>query len=144
MAPEAALRAVGFEPEAIFPEALRDRLGPLERAMDWLVAGPLVFQNRFRLADSVYLAGDALGFVDPFTGSGILAALLTGQSAGWAAARGLSAATHRADCRRVLGGQYRAAWLLRRLLASGLAESLAAFVPGEWLYRVTRPSLFAR
>ena len=85
------------------------------------------------------LAGDALGFVDPFTGSGMLAALLTGRLAGQAAARGRSVEEHLAACRRVLGRQYSVASLLRQLLGAGLAEKLAAFVPGRMLYRMTRP-----
>jgi hypothetical protein len=57
--------------------------------MDWLITGPLVFSERLRQpADEVtYRAGDSLGFTDPFTGSGILNAMLTGELAGIAAAR---------------------------------------------------------
>jgi hypothetical protein len=31
--------------------------------------------------------------------------------------------------------------LLRQLLGAGLAEKLAAFVPGHMLYRMTRPAV---
>ena len=141
LAPERLLRGCGFVPEALFTEPLRDRVAPLERAMAWLFSGPLVFHDEFKSRTSVYLAGDALGFVDPFTGSGMLAALLTGRLAGQAAARGRSVEEHLAACRRVLGRQYSVASLLRQLLGAGLAEKLAAFVPGRMLYRMTRPAV---
>ena len=48
---------------------------------------------------------------------------------------------HQAACRRVLGRQYSVASLLRQLLGAGLAEKLAAFVPGRMLYRMTRPAV---
>ena len=141
LAPERLLRGCGFAPEVLFSEPLRDRVAPLERAMEWLVTGPLVFRDEFRSRTRVYLAGDALGFVDPFTGSGVLAALLTGRLAGQAAARGCAVEEHLAACRRVLGRQYSVASLLRRLLGAGLAEKLATFVPGRMLYRMTRPAV---
>jgi flavin-dependent dehydrogenase len=81
-----------------------------------------------------------LGFIDPFTGSGILAALLTGSLAGRAAARALSPDEYAAQCRRLLARQYRVSAALRALVASGLAGSLAAFIPSSRLYRFTRPS----
>ena len=57
--------------------------------MDWLITGPLVFADSLPplSREPAYLAGDALGFIDPFTGSGILSAVLTGKLAGAAAAR---------------------------------------------------------
>ena len=85
-------------------------LGPLERAMEWLITGPLVFHDEMRIRSHVYLAGDALGFVDPFTGSGMLAALLTGRLAGEAAARGSSVEEHQAGCRRLLPSDRRRLW----------------------------------
>jgi hypothetical protein len=82
LAPERTLRSFGFH-----PSDLLERYAP--RTMDWLVTGPLVFSERLRQpADqAVYRAGDSLGFIDPFTGSGILNAMLTGELAGVAAAR---------------------------------------------------------
>lgn len=141
LAPERLLRECGFAPEVLFSEPLRDRIAPLERATEWLKTGPLVFRDELRSRTRVYLAGDALGFVDPFTGSGMLAALLTGRLAGQAAARGCGVEEHQAACRRVLGRQYSTASLLRRLLGAGLAEKLAALVPGRMLYRMTRPAV---
>ena len=141
LAPERLLLECGFAPEALFSEPLLERVAPLERAMEWLITGPLVFRNEFESPTPVYLAGDALGFVDPFTGSGVLAALLTGRLAGQAAARGCAVEEHLAAYRRVLGRQYSVASLLRRLLGAGLAEKLAVFVPGRMLYRMTRPAV---
>ena len=141
LAPEELLRPSGFRPEALFSAELRARLDPLERTFEWLVTGPLVFRDSFRDHPGVWLAGDALGFVDPFTGSGILAALMTGRMAGQAAARFLPAEQYTTMCRRMLARQYCVASTFRGLLRAGLAESLATLVPGSWLYRLTRPSL---
>lgn len=140
LAPEELLRQNGFRPEALFSSELRARLKPLEPMFDWLVTGPLVFRDNFRENRGVYLAGDAAGFVDPFTGSGILAALITGRLAGQAAARSVPCEQYGALCRRILSRQYRVASTLRSLLGAGLAENLAQLVPGSWLYRLTRPA----
>ena len=141
LAPETLLRPRGFRPEALFGDALRARLQGLEPLFDWLVTGPLVFRDGFRDRGGAYLAGDAMGFVDPFTGSGILAALLTGTMAGQAASRSVPVDEHARRCRNTLARQYSVASVLRGLLGAGMAESLAALVPGRWLYRLTRPSL---
>ena len=141
LAPEELLRASGFQPEALFPESLRARLHPLERSFDWLVTGPLVFHDEFRNHATAYLAGDAMGFVDPFTGSGILSAMRTGALAGQASARGISVASYNAECRRILRRQYSVASMVRGALGAGLAEGLARWIPGPMLYRLTRPAL---
>ena len=141
LAPEDLLRTRAFRPAGILPSALRDRLLEMEQSFDWLITGPLVFHERFNRHSDLYLAGDALGFVDPFTGSGILSAMLTGKLAGQAAARGSPIAEYNAECRRILRHQYSVASWLRRALGAGLAESLARFVPGPLLYRITRPAL---
>jgi flavin-dependent dehydrogenase len=141
LAPEELLRQNGFCPEPLFSEELKAQLHPLERSFNWLVTGPLVFRDSFNHLPSVYLAGDAMGFVDPFTGSGILSALITGGMAGQAAARAVPVAQFTTGCRRTLARQYSVASMLRGLLGAGLAESLASLIPGPWLYRLTRPSL---
>jgi len=145
LAPEELLRSSNFQPEPLFPENLQACLRPLERSFGWLTVGPLVFHGQFR-NDSrneagAYLAGDAMGFVDPFTGSGILSALITGRLAGQSAARGLSVESYTAQCRQILRRQYSVASMLRSALGAGLAEGLARWIPGPLLYRLTRPAV---
>lgn len=141
LAPEDLLRTSDFQPEALFPEGLRARLHPLERSFDWLITGPLVFHDEFRNHATAYLAGDAMGFVDPFTGSGILAAMRTGKLAGQNAARGVPVESYNAECGRILRRQYSVASMIRSALGAGLAEGLARWIPGPMLYRLTRPAL---
>jgi flavin-dependent dehydrogenase len=141
VAPEELLRPYCFQPEALFPESLRTLLRPLKRSFDWLITGPLVFHDKSRNYTGVYLAGDALGFVDPFTGSGIFSALLTGRLAGQSAASGVSIESYNAACRRMLRRQYCIASMVRRALSAGLAEGLARWIPPSALYRLTRPAL---
>jgi menaquinone-9 beta-reductase len=141
LAPEELLRAHDFHPEPLFSEALRARLHSLEQRFDWLMTGPLVFHHKFETQSAAYLAGDAMGFVDPFTGSGILSAMLTGKLAGQAAARGTAVAAHNAECRKILRRQYGVASMLRRALGAELAMNLARWIPGPLLYRLTRPEI---
>jgi flavin-dependent dehydrogenase len=116
-----------------------ERLRPLTRRMPWLTTGPLVFsQAGAGRGSNLYPAGDAFGFVDPFTGSGILNALLTGRMAGAAAARGIPAQVYRRECRALLRRPFVVSALFRTLLRWGCAGYLAGFVPGNWMYRLTR------
>ncbi len=140
LAPEPALRACRFQPEQLFPEILRARLEGLQRSFDWLLTGPLVFQRELRTGEGCH-AGDALGFVDPFTGSGILSAMLTGRLAGQAASRRMPASEYDAGCRRILRRQFRVASTLRGMLGNGLTLALARWIPGALLYRLTRPGV---
>ena len=109
--------------------------------MDWLVTGPLVFSEWLRQpADqAIYRAGDSLGFIDPFTGSGILNAMLTGELAGVAAARGASAVSYLRDCRRLLRRVFLVSSAFRAIIASGQAGLLASLLPGRFLFHATRP-----
>jgi flavin-dependent dehydrogenase len=111
----------------------------LQQAFDWIVTGPLVFRAPLEQG-AAYPAGDALGFIDPFTGSGILAALLTGRLAGEAAAAGIGVARYVAMCRGRLRRQYLTASIFRRVLRTGLAGRLMQLVPGRALYALTRPA----
>jgi hypothetical protein len=144
LAPESALAGCRFDIDRFlrgWPE-LQERLAPLSRRMDWLVTGPLVFGRIAEVEhERVYPAGDALGFVDPFTGSGILAALLTGRLAGSAAVRGVPSAGYLRECAKLLGRQYRIAALARFAVFSGLGESLARWLPGGLLFSLTRPHM---
>jgi hypothetical protein len=145
LGPENILTARNFDIDAVvhsFPP-LAERLGPLSRKFKWLSVGPLQFRNSFRsaLPEGHYPAGDALSFVDPFTGSGLLAAVTTGSLAGAAAARGTSTREYLAECRRCLANSYRISSVFRATLGSGWAEMLVPFVPGQWLVRWTRPQV---
>ncbi|PWU04409.1 MAG: hypothetical protein C5B51_16830 [Terriglobia bacterium] len=139
--PENILGRYGFcFDDVLYSSAsLRERLQPLSRRMAWLTTGPLVFSGEERENSAeVYAAGDSLGFIDPFTGSGILNALLTGKMAGAAAADGLAPHAYRMACRRLLRRPFEVAAVFRAIVRWGFAEYLAPFVPGQWLYRLTR------
>jgi flavin-dependent dehydrogenase len=60
--------------------------------------------------------GDSLSFVDPFTGSGILSALLTGRLAGIAAARRIPRPEYVKAGRSLLGRAFLVSSVLRRLV----------------------------
>jgi flavin-dependent dehydrogenase len=140
--PEQRLRRSGFQPDEVVNSfaPLRERLARLLPAMDWIVTGPLVYR-RSVLRPGAFVCGDALLFTDPFTGSGMFAALAAGAAAGRIKARGDSLETYRAECRRILSRAYRSSSLFREVLHTPIAEPLLRFVPGSWLYRLTRPSL---
>ena len=145
LAPEDMLAARSFKPDELLAgcRPLRERVAPLRRTAEWLITGPLIFRRGFEgpAEEGVYPAGDALGFVDPFTGSGILGALITGALAGSAAARGLPVREYLRSCARALAGQYRAAAFFRAWLRTALPEALAPLLPGNLLFRLTRPRL---
>jgi hypothetical protein len=145
LAPEAMLRACEFNADELISRsrALALRLRPLNRTMPWLTVGPLVYSRTFNKPSDaeVYPAGDALGFTDPFTGSGMLNAVLTGSMAGQAAALGVPVAQYLRDCRRALAMPFHISAIFRTLLQTGLAPWLAAPIPGRWLVQWTRPCL---
>ena len=145
LAPESALTPLAFRVFDLvgrFPPLCR-RLEPLRPATRWIATGPL----RFRRGPSapqeagIYPAGDALAFVDPFTGSGLSAAVLTGSLAGVAAVRGTPVRDYLVACRRLLGTPLLVASLLRRALATRWVGSLAQVTPLSVLYRLTRPRI---
>lgn len=140
---ERTLQAHDFNMDAVVAasEPLAERVRPLARTMDWLATGPVVFRRHFKgiVPSGPYLAGDALGFVDPFTGSGILSALITGRLAGAAAARHAPVRDYLRQCARALERPYAMAEIFRAAIGKGWAEYLAFLVPGAWLYRLTRP-----
>ncbi len=146
MAPEAVLRRYDFEIDpyvAAFP-ALAERLRPLCRRMPWLMVGPLCLtpvSGGPAPGDCLYPAGDALGFTDPFTGTGILNALLTGRLAGINAARSVPVSQHIRQCRDLLGRPFGVSAMFRKVLQWDCAWQLAALTPGPWLFWVTRAHL---
>lgn len=145
LGPEHILRARHFEIDDLIADLdpLRERLRPLHRTMEWLTTGPLVFETHFTSAPGVYPAGDALSFVDPFTGSGIVSAILTGSLAGAAAAQGRSPEEYLRECRRHIERPFVISSVFRKAVASGYGEYLAPFVPASWLVKLTRPALTA-
>lgn len=143
LAPEDVLKARGFEPDSLIASspALRERLRPLNRTMQWLFTGPLVYGQHWERTDA-YLAGDALSFVDPFTGSGLLCAALTGSLAGTHAARAVAPSVHHDRCRQAIGRPFLFSSMLRGLAGTSWAEHLVPFVPGSLLFRLTRPARY--
>jgi flavin-dependent dehydrogenase len=143
LATESALAPLRFEYDELLGSvpSIAARIRPLRREMDWITTGPLIFANRFKddAAPATYYAGDALSFVDPFTGSGMYCAVLTGMLAGRAAARGTASEEHVRLCRQALGRPFAFAALFRNAITSGWAEHIAPFVPARLLFRLTRP-----
>jgi flavin-dependent dehydrogenase len=148
LAAEDLLGASGFEIDRLLARAprLAARLQPLERVTRWHFAGPLRFGAAERIPAQALGAGDAGRFVDPFTGSGLLAALETGSWAGEGLLRTFEGepwercrAEHERRCAAFYGRQTATTTILRRVLALGWAEPLAGLVPGPWLFRLTRP-----
>jgi hypothetical protein len=144
LAPESVLADCGFDIDRFIADwpPLRDRLAPLARAMDWLTTGPLLFGlDCAPTRENQYRTGDALGFIDPFTGSGILAGVVTGGLAGTAAAHATPSSEYLRQCATVLGRQYLISRLARFAISSGLADEIARWLPGRFLFSLTRPHL---
>ena len=141
VAPESFLSRFGFEYDgvAMYCRALSDRLQPLRRVTPWFSTGPLQYGQAFANASDAYPAGDALSFVDPFTGSGLLAAVRSGAMAGRAAAIGQPVAEYLRECRASLRQPFQVAGVLRRALEGGWAEKLAPLAPARLLFALTRP-----
>jgi len=140
LGPEDFLRRFDFDFDAVVHRspALSERLGPLARSMKWISTGPLQYRQTFTESGG-YRAGDALSFVDPFTGSGLLAAVKTGSLAGSAAAQGAPIEEHVARCRKALRQPFEVSSVFRKAIASGWADRLIGLVPGRALYALTRP-----
>ena len=146
LAPQRNLARAGFDIDEFIhtQQPLSKRLAPLERAMDWVHTGPLVFTNGLNPAggrEGVYPAGDALSFVDPFTGTGQLNAVITGVLAGRAAARGTGRRRYLDDCSSLLSTRLLIARSLRAGASFLLVANLVPLVPLPALYRWTRASV---
>lgn len=141
LARESALRRFAFQYDELLDAtpAIRERIAPLRRSMEWLSTGPLVFRNRFgsRPAPETFPAGDALSFVDPFTGSGLLVAIRTGELAGASVAERMPVAEYMAAAADLIGRPFRFSSLLRDAVRWG--ELLVPWIPASLLYRITRP-----
>jgi hypothetical protein len=148
LATESALARLGFDYDAVAATipSLHERLSPLTRQMKWLSTGPLIFSNRLDDPPSprAYYAGDALSFVDPFTGSGLYCAVLTGEIAGNSAALAIPPAEHVNRCGQALGRPFAFATLFRNAITAGWAQHMAPMIPARVLYRLTRPASHRR
>jgi hypothetical protein len=140
LAPEDFLRKFNFDYDAVVRNspALAERIAPLARSTQWYSTGPLEFAQSFGDGNQ-YLAGDALSFVDPFTGSGLLAAVKSGALAGESVCRSVSVQDYCAACRAMLRRPFEVAGLIRAAVDRGWADSLAKWVPGKLLFQLTRP-----
>ena len=148
LAMEELLDSHRFEMDALLGTIprLRERLAPLARTSPWHKTGPLHCGRTPRAATPWLPAGDAACFMDPFTGSGLLAAVQTGAWAGAAVlqfAQGVpwesSCSWYGRQCSSLYVRQLSTATIIRRLLDLGWAESLSSFLPGSLLFRLTRP-----
>jgi hypothetical protein len=141
LAAEEDLRRWGFDVDTLIRRdpAIRNRLAPLTRSWDWIFTGPLRFGRQLAEPDAAYVAGDALSFVDPFTGSGILCAMLTGSLAGHAAAKRIPPEEYVRQCAKLLTQPFRFSSLLRAVAATPAAGPLLRIVPPSLLFRWTRP-----
>lgn len=142
---ETTLRAHEFDFDRIIRRspAMAERLNHLSRSMRWIVTGPIVFSSPRSHAgrDNVYPAGDALAFIDPFTGSGILNAIATGSIAGLSAARRLPASEYVRTCDSLFGTAFMISPVLRYLAEHELLYALSPFLPSQLLFRWTRARL---
>lgn len=142
LAPEDLLRRFQFEPEPLLTSPpLCDRLRNHERVMDWLITGPVVYGAPTFSPHPPFRAGDALSFIDPFTGTGLLNALFTGWEAGSACAQGGTAESYARACRKAMGLCFQSAALIRAALQCGWAEALLPLAPSRLLVGMTRPAI---
>jgi flavin-dependent dehydrogenase len=141
LAPEDWLRRFEFDFDAALRSspALAERVAPLTRATRWFSTGPLEFRQRFSADAHQYVAGDALSFVDPFTGSGLSAAIHSGSLAGTAAARRLPVEEYNDVCRAALRTPFEVSSVLRAAICAGCADWLAELIPARALFALTRP-----
>ncbi len=136
---EEALRDLRFDVDSMLAAIprLANRLRPLDRRTRWLITGPLCFGPS---AQGGLAAGDAACFVDPFTGTGLLAAVQTGLWAGQSALRPDGADWYHGRCSSFYRRQFATASIARGLLSLGWAETFAGLFPGQVLFRLTRPA----
>lgn len=144
VARESDLKDVGFDIERWIARQpkLASRLTGRTRQMDWLFTGPLFYGPTE--ASIGYLCGDALSFVDPFTGSGMLCAVATGQLAARSVLAGRTPQQHTEACRRLLMPAFRWSSLMRRALSLPLVPVMAQALAGRWLYKKSRPDCLSR
>jgi hypothetical protein len=144
LAKEAILAAYAFDIEAFLgiSSVIQKRLDGMRPATPWMQAAPLIYHGPKEAGeDGIYPAGDSLSFIDPFTGTGILTAVLTGSLAGRFAATDRSSEEYLRECRKVIAPALLAAKTFRAMVFRGWGGSLARLVPGRFLVAATRPRL---
>lgn len=144
---EEAIRRLAFDYDALTAShaPLAERLRPLTRTMDWLSTGPLLFQSHLaHPPEGGLLAGDALQFVDPFTGTGMSIAIWTGALAGKWAAEKRPPADYYSEVRNGIARQYTRCGWLRAAVQRRWPLRFASMLPPAWLYSLTRPKLESR
>jgi menaquinone-9 beta-reductase len=120
--------------------ALDARLRPATQVSETLATAPVQPVRRHPDHDGALLAGDAAGFLDPFTGDGIAQAIeagrLAAEVAAWMCTEGVSLALAADAYRRRLGHavrrSYKVAGLLRLLagVPAGLQDLAASLLSG--------------
>jgi hypothetical protein len=144
IAPEESLGAWEFHIDDLIANwpPLACRVRPLSRTSRWLTVGPLVLGRQWQhfSGRDIYPAGDALGFIDPFTGLGLVTAVATGRMAGLSASRQSSVEQYLSRCRRAVRKPFYLAAVFRAVLEAGLTESLGPLIPARCLFQMTRPS----
>jgi flavin-dependent dehydrogenase len=123
-------RLRGFRP-------LAERLEGMEQVFPWLRVGPLVYRANWDQTGPIR-AGDALNFVDPFSGSGMLTAIRTGALAGHFGAESDTQGYYR-QCKRLISSPVGFCSIIRTLIHTKLAELLVGLIPGRLLYYLSRP-----
>ena len=145
LAPEHMLHRYGFDFDTLLDRspALRARIRPLKRRMNWMKAGPIVFESKFGINQTAdtYYAGAALAFTAPFTGSGIASALESGRLAGEFCARGAGTLDYMKRCRAMFEKPFQNARRIRAMLDNGRAERFALLLPAGLMFSLTRPRI---
>ena len=126
-----------------------DRLSPLPGPV--LLSEPVHLGAREAVAGDALLAGDAAGVIDPFTGTGMALALLSGEAAAAAILRFLAGRIdadtlkreHSASYRRIAGRRFVFSRLFRSVFYGGVASRFvgpAATPIARLAVRLTRPA----
>ena len=116
---------------------LRERFVGARRVTAVTVLGPLAVEARSAGVPGLLLAGDAAGFIDPMTGDGLRFAIRGAQLAAQHALREIETGRPMHGeldeaRRREFAGKWRLNRLLRTLVASPRAVSLAASISAGW------------
>ena len=122
-----------------FLDADLSRLEP--GPIGFLGTGPVYFTAKPPVEDGMLMAGDAAGFLDPFSGVGQASALLSGILAGEIVEQVLSGRARREDLSRLYETEWRRRFAprfqwsarLRRLMLNPSAGAFAAWLLGERL-----------